>query len=168
MGGAGFLKWLAKALAIAGVLACGMLALLLPLRRDETADRHANTCLMNLRAVAYALSVYAEDNHGMLPADGWMDRLMENGLEPIEVACPVQRRFDTKTFGYALSSVVAGTSVANVFSPDQEPLVFDSAATHRNAIEHPSKMATPGRHRHRSLNAVVYVSGNARLVPAAD
>src|SRR5208282_600662 len=96
------------------------------------------TCIYNLGEIFDATQLYAADHDDLIPKDDWNNKLApylrKIPDEELIFACPVQRRIDPESSGYALNDAVAGKSTKTVGAPDQTILVFDSQDTAKNAI----------------------------------
>ena len=80
-------------------------------------------------------------------------------------ACPVQRRMDPTTSGYAMSSLIAGKKMHAIGPENQTILIFDSFNIQPSAVAPPDTMPAPGRHEHGHTNNEVYADGHTRVVP---
>jgi hypothetical protein len=164
-------KWMA--IGIPGsILTCvliGWLWLLPDLRKGDTSNMTA-TCISNLGEIARAVQMYEADHDDLIPDQKWNDKLMPY-LRKVPDAvlifsCPVQRRLDPETSGYALNKAIAGKAAKDVGPPEQTILVFDSKETDKSALAPTSDLASPGRHEHGRRDSVLYLSGAAKSIPA--
>lgn len=155
------------ALGIVGCLAamlCAGAAIIAPILSSAGQSMQTNTCMDHLRRLSRASFLYAEENGGMLPAEGW-DILLEP-YEPDELtyACPTQRRVDPRSSGYALSKLVAGKKLDGIENPTRTPLLFDSKVTAPGAVADPADVPRPGRHRNNRANNVAFVDGHVETL----
>lgn len=133
-------------------------------------SKQTESCLSNLAQLARATQMYAADHDDRVPEDLWNDKLMPYlKNEPdadILFECPVQRRIDPTTSGYAMSNLVAGKKLHSQGPLEQTILIFDSLNVQPSAVAPPDAMPSPGRHEHGRTNNEVYADGHTRIVPA--
>jgi prepilin-type processing-associated H-X9-DG protein len=161
------------AIGIPLVLICastvGLLLIAPDLIKREPAQ-NTTVCLNNLSQLADAALLYAEDNNGGLPSGSWSSALQpmlpERDSELI-LACPVQRRIDPETYGYALNVEVAGKKKSTIALPQNTALFFDSSNLKRDAIDSLKSRPYPGRHNHNASNNMAYLDGHTRTIPAS-
>ena len=156
-------------LGIVGCLAamlCAGAAIIAPILSSAGQSMQTNTCMDHLRRLSRASFLYAEENGGLLPAEGW-DTLLEP-YEPDELtyACPAQRRVDPRSSGYALSKEVDGEVLDKIDNPTRTPLFFDSKVTVPGAIADPAEVPRPGRHRNNRANNMAFVDGHVETLNA--
>lgn len=153
-------------LAFVGCLAaflCMGAAILVPILKSAGSSVETQQCMGNLRRLARALTLYSEENGGLLPADDWHRKLEEFEPDTVSYACPHQRRVDPRSSGYALNKALAGKRLDG--QGKDAPLVFDSAVTVPGAVDDPSNVPRPGRHRNGRVNNVAYADGRVASVP---
>ena len=157
---------------ILGVLAFITYLWILPDLRGGTASKQTIACLSNLGELAKAASLYAGDHDDLLPSDKWNDKLHPylRAIPDSELlfACPVQRRLDPESSGYAMSNRAAGKKLKSIGPLPITVLMFDSHATQPSAIAGPSDTPFPGRHDHGRKNNVVYADGHATSIAAVE
>ncbi|HZH99005.1 MAG TPA: hypothetical protein VEX38_08535 [Fimbriimonadaceae bacterium] len=141
-----------------------MAAVLLPVFSQASQSAQQETCMSHLKRLGSAIAMYSLDHDDRMPTGEWMDALLKYEDDPVTYACPVQRRRDTKSYGYALSISVAGKQTSVIPTPAQTPLVFDSIEVGRNAIAPTTATPRPGRHKNGRSNMVAYVDGSVRAV----
>jgi len=149
---------------LAAALLCITAAIIIPIVSSAGSSYETNQCLGNLRGLARASFLYADDNNGSLPGAHWDDTLLK--YEPNEViyACPHQRRIDPRSSGYALAKRLAGQSLKDFPDQTTSVLFFDSRVTVPGALADPAEAARPGRHKNGRVNNVVYADGRAASV----
>jgi prepilin-type processing-associated H-X9-DG protein len=126
-------------------------------------------CLSNLKRMALALRMYAEDNDDLLPfGGGWMDGCLPYLRHPDMTLCPnVPYRYDhQKRHGYAFNSDLARKALPAIKDPARQILLFDSTNLAKNAADPLTSL--PTEPRHTDGNAVVYVDGHAKVLQAGD
>lgn len=106
--------------------------------------------------------MYAAENDDRLPIKGWDRSLKKFQSDDIVFACPVQRRIDPRSSGYALSSDIAGKENAKFQSPENEVLFFDSIITQPGGIDKPGTLPRPGRHQNGNSNNVGFLDGHVK------
>ena len=144
-------------------------------------SEQSSLCFNNLTELTSASLLYAADHDETLPSGAWSQALkpyVKASLQssgkavPSEAdilvvfACPVQRRINPQTFGYALFQGIAGKAKPSVPYPDQTALVFDSSNIKLDATEDLTTLPVPGRHQNGRRNNVSYLDGHVKAVPA--
>lgn len=159
----GFSPWL---FVVGGVLAFGCMAaaIIMPILSSAGRNLSDGTCQANLRSLAVAAEMYAGENDGRLPIRGWDKSLAKFQPDKIVYACPVQRRIDPRSSGYALSELVAGKELASFEKPEETVLFFDSKVTQPGQVDNPDALPTTGRHRNGKTNNVLYLDGKIKSV----
>lgn len=145
--------------------------------QNLTEGREASICAERLMNLQKGLALYAESSDGRYPpAENWVDvswRYMppqkrddpnSKPLDPSEESesvfrCPSISKRRTGEFGIALFRGIAGKSIAEIASPDTEPLLFDSDLMIRNSVSGLDSLPKPPRHKSSRFNNVVTVSG---------
>ena len=136
------------------------LAVLFPvakLTRDKSRESKRSTvCIDNLRQIAGAMSMYAQDYDDRLP-------LAENWCEGIETykqgsnndkggfQCPEVKLKNPNGYGYALNSMFAGKPFSKIKSSPTEYLVYDSSNLEKNATDFVTSLPNPPRHNVRAV-----------------
>jgi prepilin-type processing-associated H-X9-DG protein len=158
------LIWMLVVTALGGglCLVSVMAAILFPVFSQARHSAQQTLCMSNLKSLTAATILYSNDNNGILPGEHWMDSIKTYQDDPVVYACPVQRRMDPKSYGYALSQEVSG-KLMDKFHPST-PAIFDSVAVERNAVAAPTGTPNPGRHNNGRKNNVSYVDGSVRSV----
>jgi prepilin-type processing-associated H-X9-DG protein len=117
-------------------------------------------CMSNLKQLALATLMYAQDNDEALPvAEHW-----EEALRPYfrgdgrVLHCPVA---DGKG-GYAMNANLSGVRLARVAEPYRTVMFFDSDSDLGCANDGGTSLPNPGRHLER--NVVAFVDGHAEAV----
>jgi hypothetical protein len=127
------------------------------------------SCLSNLKQMALAVRMYAEDNDDLLPfRNGWVDGCLPYLHHPDMTLCPnVPYRYDhKKRHGYAFNSDLARKALPEIKDPARQILLFDSTNLSNNAADPLTSLPTEARHA--DGNAVVYVDGHAKVLQAGD
>jgi prepilin-type processing-associated H-X9-DG protein len=141
---------------------------ILPDLNSGKSSLQTQTCLTNLGELARATNLYAADFDDHIPSKAWNSALTpylhDRPDYELMFACPVQRRMDPESSGYALNSAVAGKQMKSIGTPNTTILIFDSEPTNPGAIASTDQMASPGRHEHGRVNNVVFVDGNVKSI----
>jgi hypothetical protein len=116
-------------------------------------------CLLNLRQMSRANSMYATDFDDRMPsAAEWMDQ--------IDPYCNNKRFFNCPSvprFGYAFNKPLGDQNATHVESPETTPLLYDSTTIMRNANDAFTSLPRPARHE-GGKDSVAYADGHARAV----
>lgn len=111
-------------------------------------------CQNNLKRLAVANLIYANDNDDLLPPAKWMDAVTPYTTGFLDAfRCPA---LAAKSYGYAFNSALVLTNTTAPEHPDTVPMVFDSSITSRNAV---SAYALPNPARHVS-GVTAYLDGH--------
>jgi|SRR5579864_3457947 len=144
----------------------------LPDLRGGASSKKTIACLSNLSELAQATALYATDHDDTIPSDKWNDRLQPylRKIPDSELlfACPVQRRLDPESSGYAMSNRATGKKMKTIGSLPITVLIFDSHATLPSAVSDPDDTPYPGRHEHGRKNNVAYADGHTKSIPAIE
>jgi prepilin-type processing-associated H-X9-DG protein len=135
-------------------------------KRSREATRR-DTCLENERQICSALSMYAHDHGGRLPAaDHWVDRITQYALRgsgyPPYGPAPYRQPYATPALDemmtcpavtaparprtYALNEQLGGWLAASIAQPASTVQLFETAAVADSPADDGSSLATPGRH----------------------
>ncbi len=140
-------------------------AIILPLFRQTSNSKQNELCVSNLRRLASVSFLYAEDNNGILPGKlGWMDQVVLYEDDPVRYSCPVQRRIDPTTFGYAFAKPLVGALLKKIPEAEKAAMIFDSKAVVRNAVANLDSVPEPARHHNGRKNNVVFADGHAQSI----
>lgn len=121
-----------------------------------------SSCLSNLKSIGLLQHMYAEDHGDMLPpADAWCDDTLPYASTQLEHACPSAPQ---SPWGYAMNSALSGASEAEIPSPGETILAYDSTTGTKNANDLLTSLPVPGRH----LDGNVYVFADAHAKWFAD
>jgi prepilin-type processing-associated H-X9-DG protein len=140
---------------------------LLPNQTTVGGSKQTTLCINNLGELANAALLYASQNNDQLPSGDWnreLRPLFTDADADALFSCPVQRRVDPQSSGYALNARLAGKRLHSIGDPARETLVFDSAETRKSAIATPDAIPQPGRHDNGRSNNVAYADGHVRTV----
>lgn len=157
--------WLAG--IILSLLCLGPLAwlIMIPVFQQTSNSTQTKLCLENLKQIGAAMAMYANDNHDHFPpSKSWMDKLNLYVDSEVTFACPVQRRVNPSSFGYAMNKDLPGTEAGTLKEPAKTPLVFDSSVTDRNAESDLTTLPEPGRHQNGRKNGVLFADGHTDAI----
>jgi prepilin-type processing-associated H-X9-DG protein len=132
-----------------------------PVSPEVEAARRA-TCLSNLRQLALAVIMFAQDYSQHLPnAAAWMDSL-DPYLRSAKTLlhCPSDIGHE---YSYALNSAVAGKSIGSFDDPVNTVLLFESNSGRKNASDPMTSLCDPPRHGNG--NNFAFLDGHAKFVP---
>jgi len=141
-------------------LACMAGAIIMPILASEGRNVADTNCKSNLQSIASAALFYASENDDRLPIKGWDKSLRKFQPDLLVYACPVQRRIDPRSSGYALSEAVAGKELSTFESLADQPFFFDSAVTQPGMVDKASSKPRPGRHDNGRSNNTVFLDGH--------
>lgn len=152
-----------------GIAACMVplvWAIIMPVFKQVSTSKQTELCLMNLRSIGAGLLLYAEATDGRLPYRdvGWMDSLTEYVNGDLVFACPVQRRMDPRTYGYAMNEDLVGKPLKSIPDHTKAPVVFDSNRIERNAFAGIGSLPDPGRHANGRKNSVLFLDGRTEAL----
>lgn len=142
----------AVVLIIVGVIAAFLLlmalvlgAILFPVFAKAREKARQTSCMSNLRQLALAQIMYAQDNDDVLPAaEGWCDATMPYTRNQQIYVCPSTPELQS---GYAMNSDLSGGDTReDIASPPQTVLMYDSTAAATNANDPLTSVPVPGRH----------------------
>ncbi|MFQ6131269.1 MAG: hypothetical protein ACE5R4_04480 [Armatimonadota bacterium] len=124
--------------------------------RQGQEDRGWVACLSNMIELYKATRIYAVDHGDRLPAAAsWCDDLESPYLGSREYFyCPEQ----PGAYGYAMNSRLDSAGLADVATPAETPLYFESGAGRPNAAD--PLLSLPDPPRHQVGNNVLFVAGN--------
>lgn len=164
------LIWVLVIVGVGGMCLIVMVfaVLLMPVFMRAKNDAQVRGCAGNARQLGIAMNLYAGENDDTLPLDNWTDSLRQYEDDSLVYSCPVQRRMDPETFGYAFFKPVVGKKLSDIGSPNTTPLVFDSTNTAKNAVADTDTMPKPGRHDNGNANVVCFVNGSTRTVRVGE
>lgn len=157
-------SWALGIVGCLGALLCAAAGIIAPILSSAGQSVQSEQCMDNLRRLSKASFLYAEENSGVLPGEGWDETLYSIEPEDVTYACPSQRRLEPKSSGYALSRDVADQILDKIGNQYQTPLFFDSRVIAMGAVASPADVPKPGRHRTRRANNVAYVDGHVASV----
>jgi hypothetical protein len=131
------------------------LLLLSPARLAATRAR----CIDNVKHLAQAEFIYADNFDERLPGRSWID-----GSRPYLVdrqgadysRCPSLAKGQ---YGYAMSEHLLHSPLSRISQPQRQVLIFDTADVGKNAVAAEPDFLTPARHRSVS---VVYADGHTK------
>jgi prepilin-type processing-associated H-X9-DG protein len=115
-------------------------------------------CLSNLRQLALALLMYAQDHDEALPrADKWCDEIMPYVKNTDVFKCPAQPQAECS---YAFNAALSEKVLGKIERPAETIILFESGEGTRNACGNVAlgKLLT----RHNGGSAVAYVDGHVK------
>jgi prepilin-type processing-associated H-X9-DG protein len=116
------------------------------------------TCLSNLKQLALAALMFANDHDQQLPeADKWMDELAPYIKDPKILQCPAAPQLK---YGYAMNAALSGQLLDKIPQPASTVLFFESDLGTRNAAGGAEAVCQPGRHN--GGNCFAFVDGHAQ------
>jgi prepilin-type processing-associated H-X9-DG protein len=156
-------------LALGGlcVLGCCVFlpAILFPVFARAREMARIDRCMSNLKALASAQLMYANDYRNQLPiASQWGD-LIRPYAKPDHYRCPSIRQ--GQGFGYAMNVRLSRQRVGAHVGASLPPLLYDSSNLAWNAHDPVSSLPNPPRHK-RWGNNVAFADGHVRAVPPSS
>jgi prepilin-type processing-associated H-X9-DG protein len=157
--------WLIILLALGGLcvpVSCLILAaILFPVFAQAREKARQTACMSNLKQLALAQLVYANDYRDQLPiASQWGD-LIRPYVKPDEYRCPSIPK--GQGFGYAMNVRLSRQKVSRLGTPGQLPLLYDSSNLAWNAHDPVTSLPNPPRHMRR-VNNVAFADGHVKAV----
>lgn len=147
--------------AFTGVLA----AVLFPTHCGSRERARRSSCLSNVKQLSNALLMYASDYDERLPpANVWHDAIFPYVKNEWIWHCPTRKE---RVPSYSYNALLHCRSLTEVGSPKEQPMLFETDVSRRNAADLGVTFITP----HNQRGAVGYVDGHVRLEaspPAAD
>ncbi len=127
--------------------------------------RHAG-CMSNLKALALAQAVYANDYRDQLPiASRWGDLIRPYVQTTDQYRCPSIPQW--QGFGYAMNARLSRQKVSLLATPGQIPLLYDSSNLAWNAHDPVTSLPNPPRHMRR-VNNIAFADGHVRAIPPSS
>lgn len=133
---------------------------------------HTQRCLSNVRLMARAFAMYADDYEDRYPpAAVWMDATLPYVVQERRFRCPAVVAEQVAGYGYAAEAALGGRARADVDALAEQRLLYDSTLLGRNATDDGASLPVPGRHVRRAAqdgpwepaNVIAYGDGSARL-----
>jgi prepilin-type processing-associated H-X9-DG protein len=135
-------------------------AILFPVFSQAREKARLDRCMSNLKALASAQLMYANDYRDQLPiASQWGD-LIRPYVKPDEYRCPSIPK--GQGFGYAMNVRLSRQKVSRLTMPSQIPLLYDSSNLAWNA--HDPVTSLPNPPRHIRLNNIAFADGHVEAV----
>ena len=126
------------------------------------------TCRSNLRQIAQAIQMYADDYDRKLPpAAKWCDSAYPYLKTNSVFACPIR----SGSYGYAFNALLDRRSLNTITCPATTPAAFDTSLDKRNAADSLRSFVTPHRKRQGTFGYVAFLNGEVReciTPPAVD
>jgi len=136
-------------------------AILFPVFVQAREMARLERCMDNLKALALAQQLYANDHGDWLPiASQWGD-LIRPYVKPDEYRCPSIPK--GQGFGYAMNARLSRQKVSLLATPGQIPLLYDSSNLAWNAHDPVTSLPNPPRHMRR-VNNVAFADGHVKSV----
>lgn len=124
--------------------------------QQAQAQARQSNCLANLKQLGLGAMMYAQDHDETLPdADRWMDQLEPYIENEALLKCPAALDLE---YGYAMNAELSGQELADVKSPADTVLFFDSTLDTRNASGTGDSLPAPPRHPEG--NAFAFADGH--------
>lgn len=146
-------------------LACMAGAIIMPILASQGRNIADTTCQSNLQSLASAAIMYSAENDDRLPIKGWDKSLRKFQPDLLIFACPVQRRIDPRSSGYALEEQIAGKELSSFEKPRDHVFFFDSVVTQPGLTDKASALPRPPRHKNAKTNNLVYLDGHVESTP---
>ena len=147
-----------------------LIAILYPVFEHGRGVSNSFACLTNVKFLAIAGEMYAEDYNGRLPpAPQWMDATFPYVKDYQVYSCPVvsenQPSQDAHSpvpknahFGYSFNPVYSCRKTGSFTNPTGAPLIYDSTYLFWNAAGPLNTLPNPGRHH--GGNNIGFVNGH--------
>jgi hypothetical protein len=122
------------------------------------------SCSSNLKQLSVALMMYATDYDNVLPpAERWTDGARVYSSDPGVLECPAA----PGTPGYAYNSLLDRKPLSRIWTPGEQPMLFDSTAARPNAAD--ALKTYVARHPKSSgpVGVVAFADGSVRTVGVA-
>lgn len=158
--------WLIILLVVGGLCFLGMCvllpAILFPVFSQAREAARKSGCMSNLRQLATAQEMYANDYEGRFPvASRWGDLTRPYVANPQSYRCPSVPR--GQGFGYAMNVRLSRQKANALQNPGQIPLLYDSSNLAWNAHDPVTSLPSPPRHA-RETNSVAFADGHVQSV----
>jgi prepilin-type processing-associated H-X9-DG protein len=120
--------------------------------------------MSNLKQLVVAVSMYAEDHDGRLPAaDAWsksVKRYLQKAGPSAPFVCPARA---PQAASYAYNSRLSGLKLAQIQAPRDAPVVFESSLDYTNAFDQLQSFVAP----HNGTGNVAFADGHVKALKAA-
>jgi prepilin-type processing-associated H-X9-DG protein len=124
----------------------------------------ATDCLSNLKQLAVAALMWAQDHDEVLPpAANWGPELLPYLKNDQVFRCPEAPEL---ACGYAYNLEVAGRKLADIAQPAEAVLFYESTIGRLDAADKGESQPQPGRHQ--GANNLAYVDGHAKWLGPAE
>jgi hypothetical protein len=148
--------------ALIWVLLLGLVGLIMfPMFQQAKEGNGRNSCPSMLRQLVTAVRIYAVENDGFLPAEGWLDLTVPRTPKKV-YECDVVRKAG-KHYGYALNLDAAGRLLESL--PESTVLLFETDALAPNVI---ANLAARKADRHPLGSMVAYADGKVKLIKKGE
>jgi prepilin-type processing-associated H-X9-DG protein len=136
-------------------------AILFPVFSQAREKARLDRCMSNLKALASAQLMYANDYRDQLPiASQWGDLIRPYVKTSDQYRCPSIPQ--GRGFGYAMNVRLSRQKVSRLTMPSQIPLLYDSSNLAWNA--HDPVTSLPNPPRHIRLNNIAFADGHVEAV----
>jgi len=137
-------------------------AILFPVFSQAREMARLEKCMDNLKALALAQQLYANDHNDQLPiASQWGDLIRPYVKTPDQYRCPSIPQ--GQGFGYAMNVRLSRQKVSRLTTPGQVPLLYDSSNLAWNAHDPLTSLPNPPRHMRR-VNNIAFADGHVKAV----
>ncbi|MCS7191181.1 MAG: DUF1559 domain-containing protein, partial [Fimbriimonadales bacterium] len=137
-------------------------AILFPVFSQAREEARKTACLTNLKQLALAQEMYANDHDGRYPAAArWGDLTRLYVANPETYRCPSVPQ--ERGFGYAMNVRLSRQKLDAIQDPSQTPLLYDSSNLAWNAHDPFTSLPNPPRHG-REVNNIAFADGHSKSV----
>ncbi len=144
-----------------------LVAILIPVFEAAKTNPVSESCVARMRQSCIGLMLYAADyDNRFPPARHWMDLARPNVMSDDVFRCPKLREEDPDAYGYAMVDGMSGARESDLACPAEEPLLFESVLTYRNA--HGPFKGFPDPPRHGDKNRVAFGDGHVGSLGLAE
>ncbi len=136
-------------------------AIVFPIFSQAREMARLEKCMDNLKALALAQQLYANDHNHQLPiASRWGDLIRPYVKTPDQYRCPSIPQ--GQGFGYAMNVRLSRQKVSLLATPGQIPLLYDSSNLAWNA--HDPLTSLPNPPRHIRVNNIAFADGHVKAM----
>jgi prepilin-type processing-associated H-X9-DG protein len=158
--------WLIILLVLGGLCLLGccvfLPALLFPIFSQAREKARHVECMSNLKALALAQLMYANDYNDYLPtASRWGDLIRPYVKDTGQYRCPSVPQ--GQGFGYAMNVRLSRQKASLLAAPNRIPLLYDSSNLAWNAHDPVTSLPNPRRHM-RQVNNIAFADGHVEAV----
>jgi prepilin-type N-terminal cleavage/methylation domain-containing protein len=122
-------------------------------------------CMSNIKQSGLSVTMYIDDNNDRFPeASTWIDRLKPYSKN--EGIFQDREGVKDGSYGYAFRKTASSIDLAEIRSPAEFIIVFDSTLMGRNATSELWSLPHPGRHK--GADIVCFADGHAKRLSLGD